>query len=411
MNRSGLRFSPPPFALTAEVRWVLARAFAPPGAPAAPLAHPTAAGALAAARRLALAARIGARHQREALAVEVGAESAEGFHRERLAATVAELRQLALAREVTATAASLGLPVAFLKYVALELAGLLTTGSRGAADVDVLVPAGRVGELARDLVARGFCPLTRWGEDHHLPTLAHPERGTVEIHRHLPGLSAPGARRFATFDDLAGRDLLRRVETPAGEAWIPAREILVAHALVHGIAQHGWDPASYPLLRMVADLLDLGVAGDDGGVGEALLAQAQSWLGDRLAPAEVAAAGELCAALAAGEAGGGPAGAAERLPADGDGGRLLRHALAGAFDEKYRDSLKLHTAAPALSDRSALAGGLRQLGRALILSRRQIDEIYGPPRSRLGYLGRRLGRPFDLVWRVARRLAQWLLFR
>jgi hypothetical protein len=37
---------------------------------------------------------------------------------------------------------------------------------------------------------------------------------------------------------------------------------------------------------------------------------------------------------------------------------------------------------------------------AVFLTRAQIDAIYGTPRHRLGYLGRRLARPFDLVRRL-----------
>jgi hypothetical protein len=44
---------------------------------------------------------------------------------------------------------------------------------------------------------------------------------------------------------------------------------------------------------------------------------------------------------------------------------------------------------------------LRSLVGAVVLSDAQIDAIYGPPRGRLGYLGRRLARPFDLLGRLA----------
>jgi len=37
----------------------------------------------------------------------------------------------------------------------------------------------------------------------------------------------------------------------------------MAHALVHGIGQHGFWPDSYPLLRTLADLIDLGFHQDD----------------------------------------------------------------------------------------------------------------------------------------------------
>jgi len=50
----------------------------------------------------------------------------------------------------------------------------------------------------------------------------------------------------------------------------------------------------------------------------------------------------------------------------------------------------------------ALGGSLVRAARALVLTDAQIDIVYGPTRSRLGYMGRRLARPFDLVRRIVR---------
>jgi hypothetical protein len=48
---------------------------------------------------------------------------------------------------------------------------------------------------------------------------------------------------------------------------------------------------------------------------------------------------------------------------------------------------------------------------AVFLSNAQIDAIYGPPRHPLGYLGRRLARPFDLLRRLGRYSASRGMFR
>jgi len=47
----------------------------------------------------------------------------------------------------------------------------------------------------------------------------------------------------------------------------------------------------------------------------------------------------------------------------------------------------------------------------VVLSRGQIDAIYGPQKSWRGYLFRRLARPFDLAWRLVRSLAAGIAVR
>lgn len=401
MSRSLLRFAPPPLELTPELRWVLIRAFGP-AARAAPRPADGAA-ALAAARRLGMASRIGAKRGWQALATEVGAEAAAGFHRDRLAAGFSALTVLALTRELAEVSAGLGIPLVLLKFAALHLAGAITPGSRAAADLDALVPTDRAKDLTAALRARGFEVRPLWDQEHHLPALVHPERGAVELHLLLPGVSAPRApgaprrpreRRFAGYEELAAAGALRPAEGVAGSSSIPANEVLAAHALAHGIAQHGWAPAAYPLMRMLADLVDLGVAGPNGGE---LIAGAQRWLTGSVDPEETAAARALCVALNEGDL--------DAL-SDRDGAaQLLAHVLAGALRDDYRRALKLRGTLTGLTERPPLRIALCQLGGAVFLSRRQIDAIYGPPRSWLGYLGRRLARPFDLAARLLRYLA------
>lgn len=394
MNRPPLRFMPPPLRLTPELRWVLIRAFGPP-ARAAPPADGAA--ALAAARRLALAARIGAVHGRQALATEVGVEAAEGFHRSRIAAGFSELTVVALMRELAEVAAALELPLALVKFAALHVAGAITPGSRSAADLDALVPAAGADRLASALRERGFEPRPLWGQEHHVPTLFHPDRGAVELHLHLPGVSAPGTPepwrdgQFAGYRELATAGVLRSAPGLAGAVSIPTAEVLAAHALAHGIAQHGWAPAAYPPMRMLADLIDLGATGPAGGD---LIAGAERWLTSSVSAEEAAAARTLCIALTAGDL--------DALAELDGAARLLAHVVAGAFRDDYRRALKLHGTLSGLGERPSLRSALSRVREAVFLSRRQIDAIYGPTGSSLGYLRRRLLRPLDLAVRLLR---------
>jgi hypothetical protein len=298
-----------------------------------------------------------------------------------------------LAREVTAAAAERGLPVALLKFGALAAAGLVPRGGRRAGDLDVLAPAARADELGERLEQRGFAPGPLPGHEHELPALVSPHGSVVEVHRKVLGVR-PDGRASARYEDLDGAGLLEDCPgLPAG-CRLPAREVLAAHALVHGIAHHGHQPDVYPLARMLADLIDLGVAGAPGG--RALAARAAELGAPAVSEVEAEAVFGLCRRLAAGEAG------AVGLFPESPESRLLDHLLAGAFDPAYAGSLKLHLLDAPLSDRGPLAGRLRALGAALWQSRGQIDAVYGPPRGRLGYLGRRIARPFDLLARLGR---------
>jgi hypothetical protein len=109
--------------------------------------------------------------------------------------------------------------------------------------------------------------------------------------------------------------------------------------------------------------------------------------------AEAQAVRRLCARLAAGED---PAGW------DGHEEILLRHILAGRLDPGYERALRLGLFRPQPSDRSRPVQLARTVLGAVFLSDAQVDALYGPPRGRLGYLGRRVARPFDLLARLGR---------
>jgi hypothetical protein len=388
-----LRFRPPPLAISPEVRWMLLRAFGPAGAPLPVAVEPAA--ALAMARRFEVSARIAVRQGRQRLAAELGGEAAAGFARDRARAAAGGMRLMEEVRQVAGVAAALGLPLACLKFAALEGTGLLAAGSRGACDVDLLAPGGRAEELWRALLAAGFRSSGLPAAEHQLPALAGPRGGVVEIHRHLPGVRLDGAAS-ATFEALDRAGLLGPLPDLPGCA-APLPEVQAAHVLVHGLGQHGYWPSSYSLLKMVADLLDLG-----GGDPEVLGERAAAWVARDVAAAETAAARRLLARLAAGE---------DPVEWRGPEEELLRHILAGRLDPRYADALRLGLFRPQPSERSRPVQLARAVLGAVFLSDAQIAAVYGPPRHRLGYLGRRLARPFDLLWRLGSYGARWARLR
>jgi hypothetical protein len=387
-----LRFRPPGLALSPEIRWMLLRAFGPAGAPAAAPADPAA--ALALARRFEVSARIAVRQGLQALTAELGEGAAAGFARDRARAAAVGLRLMEEVRRVAGVAAPLGIPLACLKFAALEATGMLAAGSRGACDVDLLAPEERAGELWRALVAAGFRASGLPEAEHQLPALAGPRGAVVEIHRHLPGVRLEGAAS-ATFAALEAAGLLRPLPDLPGRCAAPVPEVQAAHVLVHGLGQHGYWPSSYSLLKMVGDLIDLGVA-------EGAVPGWAAWISRDVSPAEIAAAGGLVRRLAAGEDPTGWQGPEEEL---------LRHILAGRLDPAYESALRLGLFRPQPSERSRPVQLARAVLGALFLSDAQIAAVYGPPRNRFGTLGRRLARPFDLLWRLGRYGARWARLR
>lgn len=401
MPRVGVRFRPPRVDWTPELRWAFLRAFGPSGQAAPGLV--TAPDAVSTARAFDLGPRIAARTPFGVLQAELGAESARDLVIEGLMAEAVAERLLGFARTVAEVAAEVGTPLAFLKGTALRLQSIGPPGGRWVGDVDALFPEARVAAVdaalaGRGLLVEGFPPT-----EHHLPP-RHTERGeTVEMHFGLPGLRLGAGRSFATFEDLRAAGLLARVDGMPGESFVPVREVLVAHALVHGIAQHGLAPGSYPMTRMLADLVDLGLATGDGST---LLDTVMSWIAGDVTRDEAEAARGLCAALTAGDA---------TLFADATGERgevvLLRHVVAGASDATYERSLRTAALLSFPTGRSRAAASLRMVYETVVLSRAQIDVIYGPQKSWRGYLFRRLARPFDLGWRLVRSLAAGIAVR
>jgi hypothetical protein len=376
-----LRFEPPACAVPPSLQWALVRAFGPVGQKRLPQA--SGAQALELARMFDLAARIGGRHPLPSLAAEVGTRAAAAFALEHEAARRAAVLLGELGAEVARASASLGVPIVLLKFAALRASGRVADGLRVAGDVDVLAPRVAAPTLAAALGTLGLTPAGFPGGAHQLPQLRDGSGRRVEVHVHVPGVRVSAQAPPATIDDLATHGLLQRTGLP-GDCSVPLPHVMAAHAVAHGLAQHGFAPHAYPGLRMVGDLIALGAHED----GAALARAAFPLVATEVSADELEAAVALAARLARGDT-------TLFEPGPSLEARLLRHVVAGRLDEDYARSLRLRRPA-------GQGGSLARAARALVLSDAQIDVVYGPPRYRLGYLGRRLARPFDLVRRATR---------
>ena len=390
------RFPEVAFAPTPELFWVLYRAFVP--------IDGTLTGAvdgmraLAVARKLSVASRIGCRAAKCDLSPEVGSEAAralrEAFHADAARALLLQ----AVAREVVGAAAELGVPCALLKFCALRARGVIELGSRAAGDVDVLVPEVDGRRLCAALVAAGCRQERGWAGNHQFSPLWHPGGVMIEVHRTVPGVGIAGRGRAASFDDLERAGLLQPEPALGATTFVPNRRFLIAHAVIHGLAQHGLFPHSYPLLRMVADLHDLGVSDEEWA---ALADGSPPILAGVVSPRELAAAEEVCRHLRSGQA-------AALFDRDAPPGaaRLFRHILAGSLDERYAAYLRARSVLQAPVGESQLGFLARRFVRVLVNTPLAIEKRHGRPRSVWGWAWRILTRPFELSAAAVQALAR-----
>ncbi|MCP4202441.1 MAG: nucleotidyltransferase family protein [bacterium] len=346
---------PPEPHFTPELRWVLEAAFATGSSSPEPGFDPTR--AWADARRLALTERIGARRK----ARELPGELRDDFRRAQAGAAAIGLLYEKTAREVATVAAKLETPVVFLKGLALHLAGCVPVGARSFSDIDILVPKERAEAIFEELLERDFSCSPAEATEQHLPILQPPEGGSLEVHFALRGVQLVGDRP-AGFEDLADRDSLLRLEEFPGSTCLPSPSLLAAHILVHGFQQHLLRPTTYPLFRMIADLIDLV---PDKVEWSDLVSVWQPAIGHAVSPASLEATRQLCEALRAGH-----------LPdteTQPTSARLLGHLLAGSMNPDYAESLS----GAYLRNRLSEAYRRGELGRYL---KRKIRPFFGRPR-------------------------------
>jgi hypothetical protein len=350
----GFRFNPPASRLSPETDWVLRSAFG--ASPAAGVAPADAAEAARRARRLSLGARIAGRLGRGRLIEELGPAAAPLLS-DRTAAAAQGLSLDELLGDVAAVAAELDVPLVLLKGAALRAAGVTRSDTRFAADLDLLAPAADGARLRRALVGHGGREAGGRGYEQHLAPVLWPGRGVVELHCRVLGVRVSGGRRSADHRDLAEAGLLVPLPRLAGRCAVPRLEVLVAHCLAHGLAQHGLGPRGYAMAQVFADLEDLGFGSERGHI---LARSVAPWIAGCVSSEELGAALDLSRRLAAGDRAG-LAGGASGEPAS----RLLDHLLAAALDDGYARSLRLRAFSRPVSDGGALAARLGALRAAL----------------------------------------------
>ena len=283
-----------------------------------------------------------------------------------------------------------------LKGLALEALQLVPPGARPTGDLDLLVPDSVIPKLHELLVADGWVPSENPDQEQHLDPLHHPRWGMLEVHRLILGVRPPGARRSFGHDSLVAAGLTQPIPGLPESVRAPSRAILLAHALVHGLVQHGHAPGSYPLFRVLADVADLGPSPESLSAAGVYLREVDA--------EDLAAVGHLVRVLGSGL----PStlyGSPYSVEGRPDPLLLLRHLVAGVTDPDYALGLKATGVLGHISDLPPLPAALRSAWRALVLNRKQIDGIYGAPKSPLGYVGRQVARPFDLAFRLVRSLA------
>ena len=151
----------------------------------------------------------------------------------------------------------MGIPVILLKGAAYVQAGLPPAPGRLFADVDLLVPEGRILEIEERLVSKGWLkmPIDPYDDRyyrvwmHEIPPLRHRERGTeIDIHHRL----VPKTSRFSSDPAPLFKDA-QPLEIPGINILAPVDMVL--HALLHLFLEG--DPVEGLRLRDLLDVHDL----------------------------------------------------------------------------------------------------------------------------------------------------------
>ncbi len=378
----------PTVALTAEVRWVLLRAFGPAQAEYSDTIDGPRAAALAA--DLGLVERIVERVSPSRLVAELGPELARQLALSRLQA-MARVRGLCdLLPELASATAAAAIPVVLLKFAALHAGGYLAEGSRAAGDVDVLVPDRDAPRAAQALIERGFfASEAKLSDHHHWPPLHDRQGRVVELHTRLPGLRPPGESRFAGFEALQRAGGLVPAPGLGPGCQLLRRDLLAAHLIAHGFAQHGGADA-YPVTRALADVIDL-LPGERRTTG---IGAAAEWIADDVPASELDAVLGLCDALERGD----PDGLDARR--DTPEGALFQHVLASSLDPGYRRSLAVGQLLHSLSDEPRWWRFVKTVQCLAWPTRAQLAARLGLPSARVVTLRLRLAHARALAGRL-----------
>jgi len=386
---------------SAELSWVLARAFGPVATPLPGFKNLCSSEALLLSDKLDVTSRIGHRIDNETLRTELGNRNATQHKNRYLATAGFVIRAEWICEQIARVASSLDIPLIVLKGMALHYSGLIKLGSRPMCDIDVLVPIGKEETLQRSLSDSGFSESNLPSAEHQLPVLTHSSGVSVEVHRMIRGVRLSSGGSSATADEVLQAKLcVGSAALPEG-CFIPTKDLLLAHLLVHGIAQHGL-AVSYPLTRIIADAQDLGF--DESQLDEFMQGPFR-WIQRDVLPDEVASVAELASRLK------NEVRVEELLETNSRAATMLRHIVAGMTDQAYQQSMRISALVHFLPGRNKAHTLIKIVFKTLWLSRPQVDVLYGRPRTWLGYLGWRIWRPLHLIGKTVGFGWKWLVFK
>ena len=331
------------------------------------------------ARRLDVDHRVVDRIPREQLHAELGDEAAKELVRRHLLAAGNAVEHEAICRLVAGVADELESSCIFLKGAALLLGGFVGVGRRTMGDVDVLVCRERAQDFRNALVARGCTELVGEETETEMPPLVLAgSTASVDLHLAVRGLRLGGGG-FASHAEVTSRGVEPAPGVSGGHGLVPSRDVLIGHALVHGLVQHGMAPDTYPLCRMLSDLHDLGL--DDGS---RFIADGYWMIAEEVRELEVEAAAGLLRRLERGES--------PEVVMTGEGGesRLLRHVVLGSLETSYSRSLRWQHLTRPMSSSSRAQALWRKMVRRLRIPAAALERRYGPAETRLQRVGDRV---------------------
>jgi hypothetical protein len=381
--QTAIRFRPPEIRLTDDLQWALKRAYGP-------MDHLVLGGnqvtRFELAKRLGVLSRIANRCDLNLLSAEIGHEQTALARSALAAQAMRGLALKALEDLVLGVAERARVKVLLLKAAAMKRLGFASPTTRQALDLDILVHPDQLDELCAALDKTSL-HRRQMREAQHQPVVFESRWGvSVELHVHLPYVRLVSAGKPVTLQDIEELSLVRH--TDGGDSWVllPSMDLLVAHLIAHGIVQHGLTPRMYPSMRLVSDMVDLGL-----GNNPQLGLDAHRWIRHDVSQTEVGAIAEVAAFLTQGNS-------SDIWNKNSSGSRMLNHFVAAALDSKYRARLDLRRIIQSLSEDGAWRTINEGIAYAFTLPDENLRRIY--PTRRHSMRLTRLLRPFDLAYRV-----------